>query len=63
MLSSLSGRMQIMAERQFQGISWTVKYPHQLIDRNWNILLQLGDIKNIGNPPPSELNLLKNRVV
>jgi hypothetical protein len=48
-LSSISWRMQAILDCEFQGTSWTIECPHQSIDRNWNIVLQFGDITNNGH--------------
>jgi hypothetical protein len=63
MLSSISGRMQVMLECQFQRTSWIIQCPHSGIDRNWNDMFQFGGITNIINLLASELYFLKNCIL
>jgi hypothetical protein len=44
----------------FQGIQF--EWPHQRIDRQWNIVFRFSEIANIGNLLASEFDLLKNWV-
>jgi hypothetical protein len=62
MLSSLSWRLQSMRECRLPRTSWTIKCPHQLIDRNRNVVLPFGEITNINNVLASKLELLESRV-